>query len=262
MISKKFPKCIHEALGHYVYVYVNKDNGEILYVGKGQGNRCFEHLNAADGKDKTETFNELYAKDILRIDILAYNLDEVTALKVEAATIDLTGLENLYNEKRGKDSREYGRITTDDLIAKLDATEILSSEIKDDCILIRINHSYRSGMPPLELYEATRGVWKASLEKCEKVKFAMSVYQGVIREVYDVKAWFPGGSTMYSTRESFPHDDDWNSRVEFVGRVADDDIRKKYIHKNIVKIWSNGAQNPIRYIGPSFRKDDEMASVE
>ncbi len=252
MIRKKFPKCIHEALGHYVYVYVNKDNGETLYVGKGQGDRCFDHLNAADGKDKSREFNELYENDILRIDILAYNLDEETALIVEAAAIDLTGLDSLWNEKRGKDSREYGRTTTDDLVAKLDATEISSSEFKDDCILIRINKRYFAGMSPLELYEATRGVWKVGLKNRDKVKYALAIYQGVIREVYAVMGWFPEGSTMYSTRP-MPQDEENGTRVEFVGLVAGDDIRKKYMHKNIEKIWPNGAQNPIRYIGPSFR---------
>ena len=199
----------------------------------------------------------------IRIDILAYGMkDETTALKVEAAAIDLIRLKNLSNTRRGHEAGHYGRITTTDLIGKLFPNAQLNTQsFTDNCILIRINKLYYSGIPPIELYEKTRGVWRASLSNCEKTKYALAVCQGIVREVYLVAGWFKGGSTMYSTRESYPNKKTWTERMEFVGRIADEDIRNKYIHQDVSQLWSNGAQYPITYFGPSFNKKNVTPNV-
>lgn len=253
----KFPASLHELLGYYVYVYVEVDEagyGDPIYVGKGRGNRCFDHLKSGLEKKSIEIDN-LVKSGVLRIDILAYGLDESTALKVEAAAIDLIGKDNLLNSRRGDDSLKYGRITTDDLIAKLAPVEIIDgADFKEECLLIRINATYYSGMPDLELYENTRGFWSAKLDRCQNVKYAMPVYEGVIREVYECAAWLDAPSTHYSTRE-INRDDPWyQGRIEFVGKIADENIRKKYIRKDVSKLFPWGAANPLKYVGPSTKK--------
>jgi hypothetical protein len=50
-------------------------------------------------------------------------------------------------------------------------------------------------MTSIELYDATRGVWKVGPRR-DKARFALSVYGGVVRAVYEVAAWLPAGSTM------------------------------------------------------------------
>lgn len=251
--SKNFPTAIHKELGFYVYIYVDlsKDIERVIYVGKGAANRCFDHLQTEGADEKSIEIRKLAKSGGLRIDILVFGVNEATALKIEAAVIDLIGVGNLLNKKRGHEAIECGRITTDDLVSKLYPSEIDHSEFVEDCILIRINQSYRSGMSEHELYEVTRGIWVVGEESCKKVKYAMAVSDGIIREVYTVAGWFSEGTTMYSTRS--PNSEKQN-RHEFVGRIANDSIRKKFLHKSVGKLWDNGAQNPITYFGPNFDK--------
>ena len=99
-------------------------------------------------------------------------------------------------------------------------------------------------MSPVELYDATRGMWVLG-PKRDQVKYAFAVYEGVIKEVYEVKAWFPAGST-FMTRDS-AHDPK-KTRWEFVGTIAEPAIRDKYIHKTVRDYFPKYNQNPIRYI--------------
>ncbi len=250
MIHKSFPKDIHEELESYVYVYVDTSEPEekIFYVGKGRGDRCFSHLKTESDDDKSDRITALVDAKHLRIDLLAFGIDEDTALKVEAAAIDLLGIDNLVNKQGGQRSAELGRIPADDLIARLSSQPI--EDIKDNCILIRINKLYRVGMPPLDLYEATRGVWKVAAPNREMARYALAVYKGVVQEVYCIHAWFPAGDTFYGTREIDREaaEGDW----EFVGNIAEDRIRKRYLYRSFAALFPNGAINPIRYFGPSF----------
>jgi len=42
-----FSQSVIEKLEHYVYFLQNPRNEEIFYVGKGSGNRVFQHLNCS-----------------------------------------------------------------------------------------------------------------------------------------------------------------------------------------------------------------------
>ena len=95
-------------------------------------------------------------------------------------------------------------------------------------------------MSAQELLEATRGIWKLGKRR-EKAKIAMAVYQGIVREVYRIKKWFPAGNLTYQTRadKDFKNSGRW----EFDGEVAED-LRGQYLHKSVGK----SGQNPIRYV--------------
>lgn len=45
-------------------------------------------------------------------------------------------------------------------------------------------------MTPLELYEATRGTWKLG-ERRKGARYAFALFEGVVREVYEIEAWHP-----------------------------------------------------------------------
>ena len=97
MIKNFSPNTIN-ALEYYVYVYSDPDTKEPFYVGKGKGNRVFTHLDEQSENDKVHKINEIRERgEEPIIEILAHGLDNETALKVEAAAIDLIGIKNLTN---------------------------------------------------------------------------------------------------------------------------------------------------------------------
>jgi len=77
------------------------------------------------------------------------------------------------------------------------------------------------------------------------VKYALAVFEGIVREVYEIKEWFRSGSTFNSR---FPHGDKRRDRWEFVGRLADDRLRRRYIDRFVGDQFKRGAQNPIAYV--------------
>ena len=119
------PEVAHR-LGYYVYLYVDPRNEQPFYVGKGQGERALSHLNEAAESRKCARIAESRAEGKApRIDILAHALrDEETAFRIEAAVIDLLGLDALTNEVRGWRSLQLGRIPLPQLTTYYAATPI------------------------------------------------------------------------------------------------------------------------------------------
>ncbi len=48
----EFPIEVIAELKHYVYRLIDPRNGETFYVGKGQGNRVFQHIKCIKGMHK------------------------------------------------------------------------------------------------------------------------------------------------------------------------------------------------------------------
>src|ERR1043165_406780 len=111
------------------------------------------------------------------------------------------------------------------------------AQVDDAAIGINIAGTSRHGMSATALYHCTRGTWRVSRSRANKAQYAFSVYRGVVREVYEIHEWLPSGSTEHS----FGAD---GYRSEFVGKVAPDKIRDKYVGK---RLESPPGQNPIRY---------------
>ncbi len=118
-----------------------------------------------------------------------------------------------------------------------------SVEITDPVLLIRINKLYRHGMSAQELYEATRGIWKLGPRR-EGASYAFAVFEGLVREVYEIHDWYPAGTTKYETREVRQAED----RQEFEGRVVPEEVRRRYVGRSVVDYFPKGSQNPFRYV--------------
>ena len=83
-----------EALAYYVYALVDPRDNRIFYIGKGKGNRVFQHA-----KDSLNEDYQSLKLDIIRsilsegkevgLYILRHNLDEETAYIVESVLIDM-----------------------------------------------------------------------------------------------------------------------------------------------------------------------------
>ncbi len=235
-----------EKLGYYVYLYVDPRDGKVFYIGKGKGERCLDHLFEDDDHPKVKRIREILDAGLEpKIEILAHGIaTSEEAYLVEAAAIDLIGLKELTNKVTGHNSLLYGRKSLKEL-------EVfycpMNADIPDPVVLIRINELYRNGMSAQELYDATRGVWILSLERARGAKYAFAVFEGIVKEVYEPELWQDAQVDSYETRKDLTPEDG-KGRIEFIGKLAPEAIRSKYIDKSVANSFVFGSQNPCKYI--------------
>lgn len=236
------PEVAHR-LRYYVYLYVDPRNGQPFYVGKGVGDRALSHLSEKAESRKCAMIAELRSAGLEpRIDVLAHGLrDEETAFRIEAAVIDLVGLDLLANEVRGWRSLQLGRLPLSELTMYYAAKPVT---VTVPALLIRINRLYRHNMTAHELYEATRGVWKLG-SRCTKARYAFAVFEGVVREVYEIESWHSAATTSYATRDAGKLTRD--GRREFLGRVADAEVRDAYVGRSVAEEFRRGQRSPVVY---------------
>ena len=86
--------------------------------------------------------------------------------------------------------------------------------MKKEILVLKISQSWRSGMTPKELYDATRRSWRLSASRIEKVDLVLCVAEKEVREAYTVEQW------ILSSDEG---------RKEFIGHIADQTIREKWV---------------------------------
>jgi hypothetical protein len=112
MQRDRFPPGVTGHLKWYVYRLIDPRNGETFYVGKGQGDRIFQHVRGALSSTKDEDTSDLKYSRIKAI--MAAGLDvghvihrhniekEDVAFQIEAALID--AYPGLTNEVNGRGS--------------------------------------------------------------------------------------------------------------------------------------------------------------
>jgi uncharacterized protein len=228
---KEFSNAVCERIGYYVYILKDPRNDTIFYVGKGKGNRIFQHVQCALDKetenDKYNLIREiLSSKKEVEHFILRHGLEEKLAFEIESTIIDMLGIENLTNSVKGHDTWERGLKTVDEVFQHYDAKAITFEE---PCIIININRLYTRGISAQKLYDSTRASWIVGIKR-ERAKYAIASYRGLVREVYEIEKWQPNGV-----------------RWEFIGKVAVDEIRDKYLNQSLENYIKKGGQNPIRY---------------
>jgi len=235
----EFPRSVVEKVATYVYLLRDPRSGKVFYVGKGKGNRVFSHA-AASERDMGETEKISRIREIrkagfeVECEIIRHGLTDDQAFEVESALIDYIGIENLANVVAGMHADTRGRMTVREIIAQYEAKPIT---IIEPGILMIINRRFRKNMTATELYEATRGDWVlGDRRKC--AKYAFSVYNGVIRQVYRIHQWaraIAGSPTQKVKR-----------RWRFEGEVATD--LAAYVGGSVERYLKSGAQSPIKYV--------------
>jgi hypothetical protein len=179
---RKFPQSIFKDIGFYVYTYTDPRDNKIFYVGKGQNNRVFDHLEEKTENQKVKKIQEILLSGCEpKIDIIIHGLKtDEEAKRIEASIIDLLGIENLANQVRGYETRTYGKMSTEQICSLYATQEII---INEPSLLINLNRTFRYNLTPIELYDCTRASWVIGGDK-EKVAYAFAVYQGIVQEVY------------------------------------------------------------------------------
>ena len=193
-----------EVANNYVYVYSDPDTKRPFYIGVGQQTpkRAFSHLDKPSPKDDKGRYLLELEKQGKRpiIEILIYGVSREVAENVEAAAIDLIGINNLTNVQKGHGANLHGKIHADLLDAMLKNQEdSFDAELDVDTLFLCINGKYRRGMTIFELYDAARGFWKfndQNRDAIEACKYIMPVYNKRILDVYVEAKWFDAGTGL------------------------------------------------------------------
>ncbi|MBS1516637.1 MAG: hypothetical protein JSS91_00965 [Bacteroidetes bacterium] len=231
-------------LNYYVYALIDPFTNMPFYIGKGKGNRVFNHVDLAleteTSNDKYETIREIQNKlGAVKHIIIRHGLTEQQAFEIEATIIDL--LEYLKisttNIAGGHNTFEFGVMTTDDIIRLYNAKPLTS--LQHPAIIININAQYKRGMSDTDLYNATRYAWVINKNKTKWIKVVLAEYKGLIIEVFSVDNWYEVPSKDKKGKEKI--------RWAFNGSVANDEIRNYYINRSITHLKRKGNANPIRY---------------
>jgi hypothetical protein len=246
-----FSREVCAALGHYVYLLLDGDTA--FYVGKGQGNRSFQHALAELELDDGETPESAKLRLIrdmrqrgtpVRMLILRHGMKTADeALRVESLLIDLFNggfrfdLKNLVG---GHHASAEGVMTPEEAIALYDCPPI---ELDDTpLIMFRIPRLWRRGMAADDLYEATRGWWRVDPGRAAKARYALSVSNGIVRAVYRPERWRrrefgePGWTPSEAARPRFG----------FEGEPATD-VPESWLNRSVAAFLPRGFRGGFRY---------------
>ena len=237
-----FDQLTIEKLNYYVYALIDPTKNIPFYVGKGIGNRVFEHQICAI-KDDSPGLKLDKIRDLLNIGssvdkvIIRHGLSEKEAFEIEASIIDFGNKFgfNFFNLILGHHSEDKGLMTTDEVIRVYNAKPL--KELLDPVIIININRKYKRGFNHDEIYKSTKEAWVVSEHKIKTIKYALSEFNGIIIEVFEINRWY-----KVDTPENKK-----SKRFGFNGKVAKSVVRDRYINKSIAHTKKRGAANPIKY---------------
>jgi len=230
-------------LKYYVYRLIDPRNGETFYVGKGKGNRIFQHIaeKLDPSADKlSEKLQRIHDIKLAGLEvghvIHRHGLDQAAAFEVEAALID--AYPGVTNTVTGHGGNDRGVMHADEITARYQAP---IAEFKHRLVIININQT-ASEQP---LYEAVRYAWKLDPKKAGKADYVLAVVRGLIVGAFDVDEW------LKATPENFPgRGQELEGRWGFVGKEAHNDVWDHYRNKRLPdEFRKKGAANPIRYVG-------------
>lgn len=229
-----------------MYRLIDPRNGQAFYVGKGKGNRVFDHVQCAidyydgveetsdDDPNKLRIIKEIINEGLEVIHIIQrWNLTENEAFEVEAALIDAyQGLSNLQNGHHSENG-----VANAEMLQKRFSIREYEEPINFRYLIIKVRRTVLDELlkkyPDTYRYEATRWCWRINPRSIKDFPYVFSVTDGIVREVYRIKEWFqvPSGT-----------------RYAFEGELAEEEVRKKYINTRIPeKYCKKGMASPVLF---------------
>jgi len=260
MRNNSFDEKTIDKLKAYVYALFDPLDHRPFYIGKGRGNRVFQHVEGAILEDKEsnkyDKIREIRSRNQnnkVKHSVIRHGMSDEVAFEVESALIDLankTGA-NLTNEVTGHNSIEIGMMSADDIIRKYNAQPL--NELHHSVVIININKKYKlvrdealqvnanySGKDLI--YESVKQAWVIGKRR-DTVEYVLAEYKGIIVEVYEVIEVNTNGQS-----EKWYPVSGYKNRWGFHGKLATNNVREIYLNKSIAHHKKRGAANPLRYI--------------
>lgn len=244
----KFKDSVIQELKFYVYCLVDPRNNGVFYIGKGYGNRLFQHANdALSSEDETLKLNTI--RDIIshghsvKYYIIRHKLTEEAAYQLEAVLIDILTYKSfnlsstLTNRQSGHHQWDEGIKSAEEINAIYDC-QPLEIVGQDKLLVVKLNKTYNDKSPEKiyqreNMYEKARKYWKLNPTKANNADYVLAVYKGVVRAVYKPIRWYPEQNPeLYK-----------DTRYAFDGVEVSD---SPYLNKDVSQ-YVNGT-NPVRYI--------------
>lgn len=245
-----FPVEIHSDIGYYVYRLIDPRNGATFYVGKGYGNRVFDHIRDAikfEGdedaiSEKLKTIRDIHLADLEPIHVIhRHGMTEDESFLAEAVLID--AVQGLTNLTGGHGSVDYGPAHSTELIQRY-KSEVM--EIDSSHNIMAINVRISTGEEGKSIYDAVRFAWRISLDRANRADFVFAVTNGICKEVF-----VPGAPWLPATKENFPllTNEDIPGRYGFVGTRAAENILALYKNKQLPEAMQRrkGMASPVLY---------------
>lgn len=249
----KFSDKSIEELGYYVYSLTDPRDGKIFYIGKGCGNRVFQHCEAAIQGDE-ESLKLNLIRDIIasggKVEhyILRHKLSEKEAFQIESVLIDFLTYPKFNTERvltnivSGHHQWDEGIKTVDEISAIYDCEKIQVNP-GDHLLLVSLNQSFNDAKATgvyrrVNIYEKTRKYWKIQRSRASKVDYVLGVYKGIVRSVLKVEGY------SWSLYDDEKNDSFKKERCSFHGVLVDD---SPYLNKD-VSDYSFGSGGSVRYI--------------
>lgn len=252
----------------YCLVDISNDEEEIFYIGKGRGNRVFDHEKAAFDK-KTELMleSENIVEDLkinrirtikedgvsIKKVLLNYWLSEREALASENTLINLFNIfshQNLTNKVNGHGvrgievgdlERQFGSIPMSVTEVKSDEL-ILAVKIKDSLTLEldETNNYPFYNRNELNLKSRTLGNWKIGKDNIERIRYVLGINTGINNSVvsaYEISGFESG------------LDENGRQRYCFFSNSSSKEVMKKLdIYQKSLYDLKFGSGNSIVYI--------------
>lgn len=271
-----FSQATINAIQSYVYA-ITDDQDRIFYVGKGVGNRVFDHVEevrrrlkenkefgSVDSEEEQDDADspispkqEIIAKMLQsniepKKYIIREGLTSEQAHLIEAAVISVLEWQfggELTNQIAGHGTAHFGLKTVEELEATkgepfcIDHLPCL--EEGDEVIAINVNRRWAEIVNGTKtLIEIAKGDWRISVERANKCKYAVIHANGIVRGVFKIEKWSEEPSKK--------------GRYIFTPSDSDSMSEEKFSQKNASSLFGatgKGAQNPIRYVMKSINKN-------
>lgn len=238
----KFTEEIIEQLKYYVYALIDPREHKLFYVGKGKGNRVFDHVKCAlsspEVSDKLDYIRGLKG-DVEHV-IVRSGLTEKEAFEVEAALIDMLSHDvaapftHITNVQSGHHTWAHGLRTVDEICNayRLRIDEDVQLHKGEEVLVISLNKTFGGTR---SLYDTVRGYWVLSPRHARKCSYVLAEYDGYVVGVFEVTdGWHAAPNTS-------------PVRYSFEGREAPAAEAARFLWHRL-PVRPRGGQNPIRYL--------------